>query len=113
MDRQREQNMTGTLEFFLLTERQKQAWLAITGNATFPPSREAMMETLTATWERLKEGPDRMRTVDLWEDAKALGLVTVTNDGKSLAKDSMYVRRPRTTSRVAANDDASPIREDK
>lgn len=99
--------MTGTFEFFLLTERQRQAWIAIMGNANFPTSREAMMEALRPMWEGIQQQQDAVRILLLMEDAIALGLYEGAPDGKSLAKESMYVRRPRTTSAVAANDDAS------
>lgn len=71
--------MKNAIELFRMTERQKRAWVAIMGSATFPTSMTALMAAVRPMWNSIRDH-DPMRAFDLFEDAQALRLYDAAND---------------------------------
>lgn len=71
--------MNMPLELFRMTDRQKQAWVAIMGNASFPTSMAALMAAVHPMWNSIREH-DPLRAFELFEHAQALRLYDSAND---------------------------------
>jgi len=71
--------MSEQIELFRMTTQQKQAWVAIMGNANYPGSSAEMRVKASAMWASIKEH-DVMRAFELFNHSQALGLYDAAND---------------------------------
>jgi len=68
-----------TIELFRMTDRQKEAWVVLMGNANYPTSFAEMNRAARKMWDSIKE-QDPFRAFEIFESAQVLGMYDAAND---------------------------------